>query len=64
MNKAHFEYFIEIVRENALLWDKTHEDYKDRIKCLTAWSEIAAQFNIGILRWKFINLKKTIICRR
>lgn len=31
---------IELIGQRPCIWDKTCEDYKDRVKKLNAWSEV------------------------
>lgn len=47
MTEVDLEILISLVQEHPVLWDKTLEDYKDRIKTRNAWIEIFKQLNEG-----------------
>lgn len=47
MSEVDLEMLISLVQEHPVLWDKTVEDYKDRIKTRNAWIEVFKQLNEG-----------------
>lgn len=47
MSEVDLEMLISLVQEHPVLWDKTVEDYKDRLKTRNAWIEVFKQLNEG-----------------
>lgn len=47
MSEVDVEILITLVQEHPVLWDKTMEDYKDRIKTRNAWIDVFKQLNEG-----------------
>lgn len=47
MTEVDLEILISLVQEHPVLWDKTLEEYKDRIKTRNAWIEIFKQLHEG-----------------
>jgi hypothetical protein len=47
MSEVDLEMLISLVQEHPVLWDKTVEDYKDRIKTTNAWIEVFKHLNGG-----------------
>lgn len=47
MSEVDVEILITLVQEHLVLWGKTMEDYKDRIKTRNAWIDVFKQLNEG-----------------
>lgn len=45
MAEVDIEHLIILVQERPVLWDKTIEEYKDRVKSRNAWIDIFKELN-------------------
>nr|CAD2185108.1 unnamed protein product [Meloidogyne enterolobii] len=41
--KVEIDQFIELVRENELIWKKGHDEQKNKGKCESTWEKIAVE---------------------